>query len=137
MQKSWGASLFSLEHSYAQIIISYIHLACWIFWIDLFFFFFCAISSFFNLWILNIVCFPTNYVYLVVCILFHSYLEKYTLVGRKTCYISLLNFSAHFGNRCQWGRSLEGLVWGGSCFGFILKHLSSSSCIFVFHDFLN
>ena len=24
-------------------------------------------------------------------------------------YIGLLNFSSHFGDRCQWGRSLEGL----------------------------
>ena len=41
------------------------------------------------------------------------------------------------GNRCQWGRSLEGLVWGGSYFGFVLKYSPSCSCIFALHDLLN
>ena len=39
---------------------------------------------------------------------------------RKSNYIGLLNFSSHFGNRCQWGRSLEGLREFGWNLGFML-----------------
>ena len=42
----------------------------------------------------------------------------HTLWGSSS-YIGLLNFSSHFGNRCQWGRSLEGLRE----FGFIVMFI--------------
>ena len=69
-----------------------------------------------NLWILNIVWSPfqlfvIGYVQLFSLILW----EMHTLWGSSS-YIGLLNFSSHFGNRCQWGRSLEGLRE----FGFML-----------------
>jgi hypothetical protein len=82
----------------------------------------CAISYFRNPWVLNIVCLPsTNY--RCFCVLHSTHFwEIHTLCLRDTYYIGLLSLSAHFGNRCQWGRSLEGLVWGGSCFGCVPKH---------------
>ena len=66
------------------------------------------ISSFCNLWILNIVWFPllsvNGYLHLISLISW----EMHTL-WRNSYYIGLLNFSSHFGNRYQWGRSLESL----------------------------
>jgi hypothetical protein len=43
------------------------------------------------------------------CIWFHSFLCEMHILGRNSYYIGLLNSFFHFGNRCQWGRSLEGL----------------------------
>ena len=48
--------------------------------------------------------FVIGYVHLISLILW----EMHTLWG-SSYYIGLLNFCSHFGNRCQWGRSLEGL----------------------------
>ena len=48
--------------------------------------------------------FVIGYVHLISLILW----EMHTL-WRSSYYIGLLKFSSHFGNRCQWGRSLEGL----------------------------
>ena len=87
-----GNFSISLEHSYAHIIISCIHLACWIFWLPSFFCYaFVPYHFFCNLWILNIVCFSSNYFSLYLCIAFqlvsnppiafHSYIEKYTPFG--------------------------------------------------------
>ena len=51
----------------------------------------------------------SNYSSMDMCIWFHSHLEKCTPLWRNSYYIGSLNFSSHFGNRCQWGWSLEGL----------------------------
>ena len=40
MYKYWGAPLFSLKHSFAEIIISFVHLVSWISWL----------LSFYSLW---------------------------------------------------------------------------------------
>ena len=114
----WGAPSWFLEHLVDLIIISsYVLLVFRILWLVTSFvevsfnlFFFC------NLWILNIVWSPfqlfvIGYVHLISLILW----EMHTLWG-SSYYIGLLNFSSHFGNRCQWGRSLEGLRE----FGFML-----------------
>ena len=55
--------------------------------------------------------FVIGYVHLISLILW----EMHTF-WVSSYYIGLLNFSSHFGNRCQWGRSLEGLRE----FGFML-----------------
>ena len=56
----------------------------------------------------------------------------YTL-WRKSHYIGLLAFPTHFGgNRCQWGRSFEGLrELGFMLLGFVLKHLPFVYCILL------
>ena len=69
--------------------------------------------------------FFTGYVHLISLILW----EMHTLWG-SSYYIGLLKFSSHSGNRCQWGRSLEGLrkCWFYALVSFLSICLSYS-CI--------
>ena len=128
VHKSRGASLVSSEHSFAHIIISFIHVArrifglvvsidiLWllasirIFWL-LDFLFLSLIMSLWHIFLLqslglNIVCLPPI-IYRWICVL-HS-----TLLLRNTQFMEEHNLYwpsrhfAHFGNWCQWGRSFR------------------------------
>ena len=128
VHKSWGATLVSLEHSFAHIIIYFIHMArriiglvgsidilcllasIGIFWLLNWLF----LSLFMSLWhiilllslCLNIVCVPPS-IYLWICVLHSTHLltnaqfmEDHNLDWPSKLF-------AHFGNRCQWGRSFR------------------------------
>ena len=128
VHKSWGASLVSLEHSFALIIISFIHVAHRIFglvgsvdilWllasIGIFWLLDCLfLSLIMSLWHifllqflgLNIVCLPPS-IYHWICVL-HSTLKlrNTQFMEEHKLYWPSKPF-AHFGNRCQWGRSFR------------------------------
>ena len=111
MHKYWGAPLF-----FEAFVCSYHNI-------------FCSNCLFLDSWLLGFSCnlflqflnpqcslislliFINGYVHLNSLILW----EMHKLWG-SSYYIDLLAFSSHFGNRCQWGRSLEGLRE----FGFML-----------------
>ena len=63
-----------------------------------------------NLWVLNIVCFPPT-TYHCICVFLCTHLLRSThfLEDHQIYWLSKL--FVHFGNRCQWGRSLESLLW--------------------------
>ena len=114
----WGVPSWLLEHSVDLIIIfSYVQL---VFSDPLIGYFFCRSIFQFDFFLqsldpqyslISTQLFVIGYVHLISLILW----EMHTLWG-SSYYIGLLNFSSHFGNRCQWGRSLEGLMK----FGFML-----------------
>ena len=55
-----------------------------------------------------------------ICAFDFTHILRNAHIFRNSYYIGLLNISSHFGNRCQWGRSLEGLRYLGF---MILLHL--------------
>ena len=59
-----------------------------------------------NLWVLNIVCFPPT-TYHCICVFLCTHLLRSThfLEGNQIYWLS--KHFAHFGNRCQWGRSFR------------------------------
>ena len=48
----------------------------------------------------------SKYLPLDICIAFHSLVEKYTIYEDHNLYC-ISQLFAHFGNRCQWGRSFR------------------------------
>ena len=128
VHKSWGASLVSLEHSFAHIIISFIHVGHRIFGlvgpIDILWLLasigivwlleclflsllcLCGMSFFWQSLGLNIVCLPPS-IYRWICV-FHSTLKlrNTQFMEEHKLYWPSKTF-AHFGNRCQWGRSFR------------------------------
>ena len=69
----------------------------------------------------------SKYLPLDMCIAFLSLVEKYTTSGELNLYWSSKLF-AHFGNRCQWGRSFREFCGEfqrviSSCFVFVPQHL--------------
>ena len=73
--------------------------------------------------LISLLLFVIGYVHLISLILW----EMHTLWG-SSHYICLLTFSSHFGNRCQWGRNLEGLRE----YGFVLLHPCSLCCMVAY-----
>ena len=71
---------------------------------------------------------PSEYSSLDMCIWFHSHYEKCTPYGETLTILTSLDFCTHFGNGCQWGRSLEGL----RKLGFMLISLCLSICLSCF-----
>ena len=63
-----------------------------------------------NLWVLNIVCFPPT-TYYCICVFFRTHLPRSTHLLEDHLLFWLSKLVVHFGNRCQWGRSLESLLW--------------------------
>ena len=63
-----------------------------------------------NPWVLNIVCLPpTTYHCIFVFLCTHFLRSTHFLEDHEIYWLSKL--FVHFGNRCQWGRSLESLLW--------------------------
>jgi len=69
----------------------------------------CHIIPFCNLWILNIVCLPP-FAYHWVCVLYSTHILRNTHFMEEHILCWTSKHFAHFGNRCQWGRSLESFV---------------------------
>ena len=71
-----------------------------------------------NLWVLNIVCFPPT-TYHCICVFLCTHLLRSTHFLEDHLLYWLSKLFVHFGNRCQWGRSLESLVY----FGYVQRGL--------------
>ena len=106
MHKSWGASLCSLEHSYAHIIIS--------FW--------CI------LWILNIV-WISSFVRNWICAFDSTHNMRNAQIKEELILYWSSRFFLHFGTCCQWGRSLEGL---GEVGWFMHIYICCGCCMDVY-----
>lgn len=74
------------------------------------FYVFVTYDPFCNLWVLDIVCFsPTTYH--CICAFLCTLLLRSTHFLEDHLLYWLFKLFVHFGNRCQWGRSLESLLW--------------------------
>ena len=128
VHKSWGASLVSLEHSYAHIIISFFLVDHRIFglvgsidihWLLASIGIFWLLVSLFvmSLWHiillqslgLNIVCLPPS-IYCWICVLHSTLLWRNTQFMEKHDLYCPSKLFSHFGNWCQWGRSFR-VLW--------------------------
>ena len=126
MHKPWGVSSYYLDHSlksYHNIFISFgilivpigsldLLIACFISWC------FSTLSSFCNLLILNIVWFPPSIRQWISSFDFTHIMRNAHIMEELSLYWPS-RFFAHFGNRCKWGRSLEGLRELVSCFAWL------------------
>ena len=76
---------------------------------------------------LNIVCIPPS-IYRWICVLHSTLLLRNTQLMEEHNLYWPSKLFAHFGNRCQWGRSFREFCGEvqrviSSCFGFVPKHL--------------
>ena len=69
----------------------------------------CHIIPCCNLWILNIVCLPPT-IHHWICVLYFTHILRNTQFMEEHMLYWPSKLGAHFGNRCQWGRSLESFV---------------------------
>ena len=130
VHKSWGASLVSLEHSFAHIIISFdcllqlVSFDCMIACFSLCYLFvaYLSVAIFGPQYSLS----SSKYWQLDMCTAFHSLVEKYKIYG-GTQFIGLLNFSPILAIDANGGEVSESFVEKFSefcsCFGFVPKHL--------------
>ena len=122
VHKSWGASLVfdkilcCLYHNIFYSCGSKDHMIVCSIWYLLiaclyFLYVFVAYDPFIcNLWVLNIVCFPpTTYHCIFVFLGTHLLWSTHFLEDHQIYWLSKL--LVHFGDRCQWGRSIESLLW--------------------------
>ena len=87
------------------------------------------ISSLCNLWILNIVCLPPS-IYHWICVFHCTHILRNTQFMEEHILYWPSKFFSHFGNRCQWGRNLEGLRdFGSIALILFLSICISCSCI--------
>ena len=131
MHKHWGVSSYYLEQSlksYHNIFILFgifflpigsldLLIACFIRWC------FFTLLSFCNLLILNIVWFPPSICHWIRAFDSTHIMRNAHILEELSLYWPSRSF-AHFGNGCQWGRSLEGLRE----FGLLLLALCLSIC---------
>ena len=143
MYKYWGAPLFSLTHFFAQIIISFVHLVCWISWLLYFYLENCkrfSISFLCNLWILNIVWSPSNYLSLHRCVWFHSRSEKCIDYGGALTILTFWDFLPILEMDANGGEVLEGLREFGFMllvlFISILPFMLMHPCLFLYNAWL-
>ena len=94
-------SIFHLVSSFCQLVHWIILIACFISWC------FSTLSSFCNLLILNIVWFPPSIRQWIHAFDSTHIMRNAHILEELSLYWPLRVFT-HFGNRCQWGRSLEG-----------------------------
>jgi hypothetical protein len=109
VHKPWGSSSYYLEHCLGLLIISL----------------FDSLFESFDCYLLLLKVYPSCHPFLFaifdpqyslisskffldLCMCFHSFWAMHTL-RRNSHYFGILSLSAHFGNRCQWGRTFEGL----------------------------
>ena len=81
-------------------------IACFTLW-----YVFVTYRSFAIFWFLSIVCLPPT-ICMWICVFYSTHIFRNTHFMEEHILYWPSKFFAHFGNRCQWGRSLESLeVW--------------------------
>ena len=131
VHKSWRASLVSLEHSFAHIILSFIHVARRIFglvgsidilWllasIGIFWLLDCLFLSLLCLCGISFFCnlgpqyslYSSKYLPLDMCIAFHSLVEKYTIYGGPQFILAFLDFRP-FWQSMPMGEKFQRVLW--------------------------